>query len=663
MPEKINRAYSVLTIKSVDEETRTIEGVATTPSPDRYGDVVEPEGAKFQLPIPLLWQHDSNQPIGHVTAAKVGKEAITIKAKLVKIAEPGALKDRLDEAWQSLKSGLVRGLSIGFSPIESARIKDTYSVHFLSWEWLELSCVVIPANAEASITTIKSADRLTMAASGQKSHGGVQLQAKAGVSAKPVQLKKGTEMPTKQTIAEQIAAFEAKRAASLAAAETIQTKAMDEGRSKNDEEREQYKTYMSEVEAIDEELVDLRRMEKSQIAKAAHVDVDGNNGRRTVDAQPPQQQNSGIISVRSNLEKGIPFTRYVKAMAIAKGDPGRALQFAAAQKDWHDTSPQVELVLKAAVAAGDTTTAGWASELVYNQNLAAEFIEYLRPQTVIGRISALTRVPFNVRMGAQTGASSAYWVGQGAPIPVSKLTTSEVTLGIAKAAGMVVLDRELMRSSSPSAELLVRNDLTNTCVEFLDGQFIDPNMGGVANVSPASITYGVTPVTPTGTNADAVRADIKTLFGNWITANLSPAGAVWIMSETAALSLSLMQNPLGQAEFPGITMNGGTFQGLPVITSQKAFISGSPDYGNMIILLKAPDVLLADDGQVTIDASDQAAIQMLDNPTNTSTGATAATTMVSMWQTESVAIRATRFINWKKRRSTAVQFIRSANYA
>jgi hypothetical protein len=53
---------------------------------------------------------------------------------------------------------------------------------------------------------------------------------------------------------------------------------------------------------------------------------------------------------------------------------------------------------------------------------------------------------------------------------------------------------------------------------------------------------------------------------------------------------------------------------------------------------------------------------MLDNPTNNSGGGTTATTMVSMFQTESVAIRATRFINWKKKRSTAVAFIRNAAY-
>ena len=155
----MHRAYSQITIKAIDEEKRIIEGIATTPTPDRYGDVVESSGAEFKLPMPFLMQHSSREPIGHVISAKVSRDGITIKAQLVKIAEPGALKERLDEAWQLIKSGLVRGLSIGFTPIESARIKDTYSEHYLKWAWLETSACVIAANADASITAIKSADQ------------------------------------------------------------------------------------------------------------------------------------------------------------------------------------------------------------------------------------------------------------------------------------------------------------------------------------------------------------------------------------------------------------------------------------------------------------------------------------------------------------------------
>ncbi|HXU04660.1 MAG TPA: phage major capsid protein, partial [Polyangia bacterium] len=160
-----------------------------------------------------------------------------------------------------------------------------------------------------------------------------------------------------------------------------------------------------------------------------------------------------------------------------------------------------------------------------------------------------------------------------------------------------------------------------------------------------------------------LRTDVQTLFGIWIAQNLDPTGGVWIMPATTALAISLMLNALGQPVFPGITMNGGTFFGLPVITSQSAVMVGSPvpTEGNMIILLNAPEVLLADDGQVTIDASAEASIEMLDNPTNNVTTPTA-TTMVSMFQTNSVALRATRFINWAKKRATAVQYIKDAAY-
>src|SRR5262245_43673506 len=137
----INRAYSLLEIKQVDEDGRTLIGIATTPSPDRMHDVVEPEGAQFKLPLPLLWQHDSAQPIGHVTHAKVTKAGIEITARLANVTEPGRVKDRLDEAKHSFGAGLVPGFSIGFRSLEHEVIPETKGLRFKKWEWLELSAV------------------------------------------------------------------------------------------------------------------------------------------------------------------------------------------------------------------------------------------------------------------------------------------------------------------------------------------------------------------------------------------------------------------------------------------------------------------------------------------------------------------------------------------
>ncbi|WP_250162199.1 HK97 family phage prohead protease [Psychrobacter sp. WY6] len=153
----MTKAYSVLKVKAIteDADTRTITGIASTPSQDRDNDVMEMEGARFALPIPLLWQHNHNEPIGEVTSATVTAEGIEIVATIVKIDEEGALKSRTDEAWQSIKSGLVKCLSIGFRLLEYNYLEDSYGLHIKEWEWYELSAVTVPANPDALITSVK----------------------------------------------------------------------------------------------------------------------------------------------------------------------------------------------------------------------------------------------------------------------------------------------------------------------------------------------------------------------------------------------------------------------------------------------------------------------------------------------------------------------------
>ncbi len=153
----MTKAYSTLQIKSVTDtdDERIITGIATTPSTDRDDDILEPTGAKFALPIPLLWQHSHNQPIGEVTHATVTDQGIEIAAKIAKIDEDGRLKQRIDEAWQSIKSGLVKCLSVGFKINEYNYLESSWGLHIKEWEWYELSVVTVPANADAVITSVK----------------------------------------------------------------------------------------------------------------------------------------------------------------------------------------------------------------------------------------------------------------------------------------------------------------------------------------------------------------------------------------------------------------------------------------------------------------------------------------------------------------------------
>ncbi len=663
---KTNRAYSTLEVKALDDEKRVITGIASTPSPDRMQDVVEPKGAQFKLPIPFLWQHNHDEPIGHVTEAKVTQKGIEVSVQLTQVEEPGKLKDRLDEAWQSIKSGLVRGLSIGFSAKEFEQIPGSWGLRFLSWEWFELSAVTIPANAEATITSVKSIDREQRAALGIKSVPVVRVTP-AGASAiktKTIKVPKPQEGNDMKTTAEQIAEFEATRVTKAAEMEAIMTKAAEAGETLDAEQSEQFDTLEAEIAAIDKHIGRLKQMQKAQAANAKPVTEDAGAQRmanvKTLDFKEVQVRAKNT----QKLEPGIAFARAAKCLALGHLEHRDAISIAKSLYDGQDSiiAATQRLVTKAAVAAATTSDATWAGPLVGDEtSVFADFVEYLRPQTILGRfgtngIPSLRRVPFRVPLIGQTSGGDGYWVGEGQAKPLTKFDFERKTLEPLKVANIAVATMEVIRDSSPAADGIIRDQLAAALRERLDIDFIDPAKAAVAGVSPASILNGVAGIPSSGNTADDVRADIRALFNAFIAANNAPTSGVWLMPATTALALSLMQNPLGQAEFPGISMTGGELFGLPVIVSEYIPTASA---GAVVALVNASDIYLGDEGGVDLSMSTEASLQMDNAPDNPTT---ASTVLVSLWQRNLVGFRAERAINWARRRASAVAYLTGVNW-
>jgi len=643
----LNRAYSLLAIKRVNDEERSITGMATTPTPDRLGDIVEPEGAQFKLPLPLLWQHDSAAPIGHVTAAKSCKDGIEITAKLARIAEPGRLQERLDEAWQSIKAGLVQGLSIGFKSIEHSHLKDG-GLHFLKWAWLETSAVTIPANAEASITTIRSLDAALLAASGRKMRAVVYLNPPGAAGHQ--QAREGIM----KTIAEQITALEAKRMASAARMEAVMQQGLDEDRTSTAEEQTEFDELNATVEAIDKDLVRLRAVEKTKALAA-----------KAVKAESPQDgaaARGGAIIVRAQpkLEPGIELARQVKVKIVSRMASERAADVAAAM--YGSDSEVAAFYTKANVPAGTTISGNWAANLIGAETGGAAvgaFLDYLRPRTILGRfgtgsIPALRSIPFRVPIVTQTGAGAGYWVGEAKAKPLTSFAFTRTTLSPLKVANICVLSMENVRFSSPSSDAIVRDQLVQALAARLDTDFISPTKTAVAGVSPASITNGAAAIVSSGDDADAIRLDIRSLLAKFNAANNPVTSGVFVMTSACAQALAMMVNPLGQQEFPTMTATGGTVYGMPVIAS---------DYvpAAVVVLINTSDIFLGDEGGFSVDTSQEASLEMSDAPTHDSSTPTAAQ-LVSMFQTNSVAVRAERIINWMRGRSQSVSYLTSADW-
>jgi hypothetical protein len=462
------------------------------------------------------------------------------------------------------------------------------------------------------------------------------------------------------TLAELIASLEAKRAAHIARMDAITKAGADEGRTMNQAEAEEHDTLSQEVDQID---ADLTRHRKAIAQKAAAATATPSPTDVTQRTATQSRAPNGIITVREpKFAPGIPFARYVKCLGMARGN---IMQAAAIAEYVYKDHAALIAFIKAAVAGGTSTDNTWGGPLVGETSAVfADFVEFLRPQTILGKfgtngIPSLRRVPFRTRLPGQTTGGAGYWVGQGKGKPLTRFDFSSTSLTPLKVANIAVLTEELLRDSSPSAETIVRDELANALRERMDIDFIDPTKAAVAGVSPASISYGIVHINSTGNTSDAIREDIRLLFSAFIAANNAPTNGVWIMAATTALALSLLANPLGQPEFPGINMNGGTFAGLPVIVSEYVPTDSG---GSFVFLVNASDIYFADEGGINIDMSREASLQMSDGPTQESDSPPTATEVVSLWQTNSVGFRAERTLNWSRRRESAVAVLNNVDW-
>lgn len=134
------------------EENGTIKGYASLFGlKDHGGDVVMPgafaESIATGRHVAMLWQHDAAQPIGRWMVVREDEKGLYVEGRLSLKTQRGM------EAYEMLKEGIIRGLSIGY---RTERSKKTAAGREL-WKvalW-EISLVTFPMQAEASVGDVK----------------------------------------------------------------------------------------------------------------------------------------------------------------------------------------------------------------------------------------------------------------------------------------------------------------------------------------------------------------------------------------------------------------------------------------------------------------------------------------------------------------------------
>lgn len=425
-----------------------------------------------------------------------------------------------------------------------------------------------------------------------------------------------------------------------------------EARKFTDEEVAEFDELDQQLETLDND-IRIKRFEERMANSAARV---GGN-------TPAEQRasRSGTFFVKKadpdDKFKGQSFTRMViaKAAAYAAMREGQYVTPAEiAEKRWGKTHPNLVNVIKAGVAGGGTGSGEWGSELAdSNTRFNGDFVEFLYSMTIFDRLP-LRSVPARVHIKGQDGAATGYWYGESKALPVSAQDFSDVELTPLKVGALSVCSKELVMDSDPSAEMWIRDSIAQASAQRVDTTFLS-SAAASSGVSPAGILNGLTPLAPSGTDADAVRADLMALYSGFLTAK-NASGLVQIMTPSLAKALQLLRNSLGQREFPDIRADGGTLEGDPVYTGDNV----TP--GDWI-LLKPSDIWKIGDSGVEVSMSDTATIEQDNAPQGAGDTPTAASaTLISLWQTDQIGFKVMRRINYAKRRTSAVAVLSNAEY-
>lgn len=451
-------------------------------------------------------------------------------------------------------------------------------------------------------------------------------------------------------LSEHIKELENTRAARVARLNELTQKSVDESRSLDVSEVEEFDDIDNEIKQLDEDLVRYRRLEKMQSATAAPV----SQPTVTVDKAHRVQGKAPAVHIAKDADEkfeGQNFTRIAIAKALAR-DTGVS-PIVIAQNRWGKTNPKLVEIMKADVAGLGTGTGEAGSELIVMEAYTQDFINYLYGKTVYNQLG-LREVPANITIGQQDGAATAYWVGESKAIPLTKPDFNAINLRQLKVAALAVASKEWLRDASWSAEMLVRDALVDAAAQRIDLTFLSA-AAGVTGVSPAGILNNISSTLSAGTDGDGVANDMKELMYRFTNARNS-GGQVVIMNPALATGLALMRNALDQYEYPGLNEEGGSLLGKRVITGDNV----NP---NQLIMLKPSDIYRIGSGSIDVSMTDTASIEMSDTPTmdtDTPTGPTGK--VVSMFQTESVAFKVVMPMNFARRRESAVAWIGDADY-
>jgi len=625
-------------------------------TPDRMGDVIDADGwdlRNFKKNPVALFNHNANFPIGKWINLRNEKGELRGDLKLA----PLGTSDRIDEIRRLVDADILRAVSVGFLPIQSEPLtKNGGGTRFRKTELVESSLVSIPANPNAlaiakSLNISRDTVDMVFAGQGKKEDQSGARRGSNGGSADTPRSRRGIVMTP---LTKRIEATE-QRLVGLRDQLTTHLEGVDD---ENVTEADVTVTNELNKKIADQEAMRLSLLEAETKLKGT-VDGGGNGGNGNGRSMPAIVRPFSVVPRKIEPLEFLVRAGTIRALSKSSDFAGKSLDQIREQIYGTDEATRVicDLTLKAATAPAKTDVAGWAAELV--QQINAELMPRLTPSSVYPALSGLGlrldfgrngRISIPTRSATPTVAGS--FVGEGAPIPVRQAGFTAQLLTPKKMAVITTWTREMDEHSVPAIEGLLRNAIQEDTAVSIDTILLDT--AAATTIRPAGLRNGVGGLTATtGGGFAALVGDLKQLTGAVLTAtNGNVRNMAFIMNPQQALSIGFIQPPNPGGLFPfAAEINAGRLMGYPVIKS------GTVPLG-VVIVIDAADFVSVTGDNPRFEISDQATLHMEDTtPLNIGTAGTPATVAaptMSMFQTDSMALRLILPMNWVVRRSGVI---------
>lgn len=646
------------------------EFVMSSDAVDRLGDIVEIDGldlTAFQQNPIAFWNHNRDQPIG--TWDNVRKKAGKLVGKL-QLAAAGT-SQLVDELRSFIEQRILKTVSIGFRVIEAADIKGSWGVRFTKSELLECSLVSIPANKDATRIRALMPDAPAFLFSDDRSAPGSNSRTAPTSPTPRRQLATPDGRRPMKTLAEQITDLQSRSATIDDAQNAIHSAAA------NENDRELSDDELTQLEALN--------AEKSGVVRrlAIFQDQEAQARTRAMASQSLAPTAPTVAARVARIERPgaiLGKLAAVSALAYLKRCPPEAI-IAQRYADDDRVAACWNYVERAAAAIADTTTPGWAAEMVSQQTAA--FLDFdpnvsvfaaLRARGSVVSLSLVGTGKITIPMRINRGNLAGAWVGEGGVIPVLQGTIGSAIVERTKLAGITTFTRELLEASNDQIETILSNALRDDTADVLDKALLDAGPR-VAGIRPKGLQNGANTAASAG--ADKAAHDLQVALAPILAAG-GGKDIVLIMNPQQFAGLALRETALGTPQYPE-TANG-KFKIYPVIPSNNvpagvvfvmdaAFFvnaAGAPEFliseETVLTMANADGTaptqavdftgVLATAGQVGVDAG----IHVAGGPAGTGTAGVQA---MSMYQQYAVAQRLIMPVNWVMTRANMVSTITS----